>query len=105
MLTSFASTSRIISANPRTAIGYYEPGHYCFVLVDGRQEGYSRGMLLPELAKVFEELGCQRAYNLDGGGSAVMTFLHERYSRQSNGADRPLGDLLLITEEGWEDRR
>ncbi|MBR5948848.1 MAG: phosphodiester glycosidase family protein [Clostridia bacterium] len=24
--------------NPRCAIGYYEPGHYCLVLVDGRQE-------------------------------------------------------------------
>ena len=27
--------------NPRSAIGYYEPGHYVFVLVDGRQNGYS----------------------------------------------------------------
>ena len=38
VLTSFASTNRIISANPRTAIGYYEPGHYCLVVVDGRGE-------------------------------------------------------------------
>ena len=104
-MDSYETSAAVGYPNPRSAIGYYEPGHYCFVLVDGRQEGYSRGMLLPELAKVFEELGCQRAYNLDGGGSAVMTFLHERFSRQSNGADRPLGDLLLITEEGWEDRR
>ena len=84
--------------NPRSAIGYYEPGHYCFVVVDGRQAGYSKGMSIPELAAVFEELGCTKAYNLDGGGSAVMVFNHERYSKQSNGGDRALGDILLIRE-------
>ena len=91
--------------NPRSAVGYYEPGHYCFVLVDGRQDGYSKGMTIPELASVFEELGCTCAYNLDGGGSALMTFLHQRYSRQSNGGGRDLGDMLIITEEGWEEKR
>lgn len=84
--------------NPRSAIGYYEPGHYCFVLVDGRQNGYSRGMTIDELAGIFEELGCRCAYNLDGGGSAVMTFAHERYSRQSNSGDRALGDIVLVTD-------
>ena len=91
--------------NPRSAVGYYEPGHYCFIVVDGRQDGYSYGMTVPELAQVFQDLGCRMAYNLDGGGSALMTFLHERYSRQSNGAGRELGDILLITEEGWEEKR
>ncbi len=87
--------------NPRSAIGYYEPGHYCFVVVDGRQDEYSHGLLLPGLSRVFEQLGCTCAYNLDGGGSAVMTFNHERFSRQSNGGGRELGDILLITEEGF----
>ncbi len=91
--------------NPRSAVGYYEPGHYCFVVVDGRQDGYSKGMTVPELAQVFEDLGCTCAYNLDGGGSALMTFLHERYSRQSNGAERELGDMLIVTEAGWEEKR
>ncbi len=83
--------------NPRSAIGYYEPGHYCFVLVDGRQNGYSKGMTLPELGKVFEDLGCTAAYNLDGGGSAVMVYNHARYSKQSNGG-RNLGDILVIRD-------
>ena len=84
--------------NPRSAIGYYEPGHYCFVVVDGRQNGYAKGMNIPQLATLFEELGCTRAYNLDGGGSAVMVLNHERYSKQSNGGGRELGDILLIRE-------
>lgn len=86
--------------NPRSAIGYYEPGHYCMVVVDGRKEGHSAGMRLPQLAQVFVDLGCTTAYNLDGGGTAVMLFNGKTYSRQSNGG-RELGDILLITEEGF----
>ena len=101
-MTSFPGAQGTVNQpNPRSAIGYYEPGHYCFVVVDGRQDDYSHGLLLPGLSKVFEQLGCACAYNLDGGGSAVMTFNHERFSRQSNGAGRELGDILLITEEGF----
>ena len=83
--------------NPRSAIGYYEPGHYAFVIVDGRQDGYSYGLTIPQLASIFAGLGCTSAYNLDGGGSAVMVFDHEKYSRQSNGG-RLLGDILYIAE-------
>ena len=99
-MTSFPGAQGTVNQpNPRSAIGYYEPGHYCFVVVDGRQDDYSHGLLLPGLSKIFEQLGC--ACDLDGGGSAVMTFNHERFSRQSNGAGRELGDILLITEEGF----
>ena len=98
---SYNVSTTVSYVNPRSAIGYYEPGHYCFVVVDGRQTGYSAGMKIPELARVFEELGCTSAYNLDGGGSAVMVFDAERYSKQSNSGDRKLGDILLITEAGY----
>lgn len=100
----YSVSTAVSYPNPRSAVGYYEPGHYCFVVVDGRQDGYSHGMTVPELARVFEELGCSAAYNLDGGGSAVMLFNHTRVSRQSNGGGRQLGDILLITEPGWEEK-
>ena len=77
VLTDFASTSRIISANPRTAIGYYEPGHYCLVVVDGR--GESAGITLPDLSQLFYDLGCTAAYNLDGG-----QFLHHGMEQRSD---------------------
>ena len=67
------------------------------MVVDGRQDGYSYGLRIPELAAIFEELGCTEAYNLDGGASAVMTFNDAIYSRPSNGG-RALGDALLIKE-------
>lgn len=98
--TKFSTSSTVKQRNPRSAVGYYEPGHYCFVVVDGRQKGYSAGMTLDELAKVFEGLGCTCAYNLDGGGSAVMLFNGETYSSQSNGG-RDLGDILVISESSY----
>ena len=46
----------------------------------------------------FEEMGCRAAYNLDGGGSAVMCFNGDYVNRQSNGGDREISDYLLIAE-------
>ena len=97
----YTVSSTVAQRNPRSAVGYYEPGHYCFVVVDGRQK-HSAGMKIPALAAVFEELGCAKAYNLDGGGSAVMMFNHKQFSKQSNGGDRKLGDLLVIRDSYFD---
>ena len=94
-ISSFSSTSRIISANPRTAIGYYEPGHYCLVVVDGR--GESAGITLPELSRLFYDLGCTAAYNLDGGNSSIMVWGDEIINNPSGGG-RESSDALLIAE-------
>ena len=95
VLTSFSSTSRIISANPRTAIGYYEPGHYCLIVVDGR--GESAGISLPDLSQLFHNLGCQAAYNLDGGNSSIMVWNNQVINEPSGGG-RESSDALLIAE-------
>ena len=95
VLTSFSSTGRIISANPRTAIGYYEPGHYCLVVVDGR--GESAGITLPDLSELFHSLGCTAAYNLDGGNSSVMVWQNAVVNNPSGGG-RESSDALLIAE-------
>ena len=93
--TAFSSTKRIISANPRTAIGYYEPGHYCLVVVDGR--GESAGISLPRLSQLFYDLGCTAAYNLDGGNSSIMVWGDEVINNPSGGG-RESSDALLIAE-------
>lgn len=94
-LTSFSS--RISSANPRTAIGYVEPGHYVFVTVDGRQAGYSSGMTLRQLSETMEDLGCQVAYNLDGGQTSTMTFGGEIANQPYKGG-RLTSDIIFITD-------
>ena len=91
-----AFVTNVMPTNPRTAMGYYAPGHYCFVVVDGRRDGYSTGMTLIEMARFMETLGCASAYNLDGGGSSVMWFNGKEANRPS--AIRELTDVVYICE-------
>ena len=96
-ITNFEQSSRHLkSSNPRTAIGYYEKGHYCFVTVDGRSSE-SSGVTLAELSQIFEELGCIEAYNLDGGKSSVMTFNDEIVNEPVSGG-RKVSDCIYIQE-------
>ncbi len=91
---NFGKLAYIRERNPRAAVGYYEPGHYCFVQVDGRNNGYSQGLSAKDLAALMQGLGCTLAYNLDGGDTAQMAFLGERVSTPSG--HRNPGDILYI---------
>lgn len=91
----YDTLSGVAGVHPRSAVGYYEPGHYCFLVVDGRQS-HSVGLRINQLAQIFEDLGCTMAYNMDGGASAVMLFDDRVINSQS--ASRELGDILLITD-------
>lgn len=83
--------------NPRCAIGYYEPGHYCFVMVDGRQGSYSRGLTLVELSELMVSLGCTKAYNLDGGDSAQLYWQGRIYNSPS-GDGRDMSDIVYLID-------
>ncbi|MEC0173057.1 phosphodiester glycosidase family protein [Paenibacillus graminis] len=96
--TNFGNRS-IQDANPRTAVGMIAPNHYVFVVVDGRSEGYSRGMTLTELANVMSDLGATEAYNLDGGGSSTMYFMGRVVNNpQGKNQERGVSDILYIKE-------
>ena len=66
-------------------------------MVEGRFKD-SDGVTLRELALIFEELGCKVAYNLDGGGTAVMTYNGEVRSRLLSKNGREVSDILYIAE-------
>lgn len=85
--------------NPRTAIGYYEPGHYCFVVVDGRSGSGSLGADINLLSDIFIGLGCESAYNLDGGGTAALVFDDEYQNYRESG--RGCSDVILITDPNY----
>lgn len=57
---------------PRMAVGQKKDGTFIFVVIDGRQVGYSVGATLLDLQKIFEKYGAYNAANLDGGSSATM---------------------------------
>lgn len=89
--------SNIARSNPRTAVGYYEPGHYCFVTVDGRQPGYSDGITFSGLSRIFANLGCKVAFNMDGGQTSVMTFM-DAVANQPYKGGRKTSDIIFIRD-------
>lgn len=89
------SDTTVEPRNPRSAIGYFEPGHYCFVVVDGRSKA-SKGVTLRELAQLMSQMGCKQAYNLDGGNTAMMMVGDQVVNNPSSGG-RPSSDIILIT--------
>ncbi|MEA5047579.1 MAG: phosphodiester glycosidase family protein [Eubacteriales bacterium] len=92
---SYNTTDVIIAHNPRSAIGYFEPGHYCLVVVDGRQGDYSKGMTMDELSQTMIDLGCVDAYNLDGGQSAMMIFQNQVVNQPYKGG-RAISDIIYF---------
>lgn len=93
--TNFGNHS-IQGEQPRTAIGVIDENHLVFVVVDGRETGYSRGATLTELAEIMLSLGAETAYNLDGGGSSTMFFDGEVVNQPSNGGERGTSDILYV---------
>lgn len=57
----------------RTAVGIKADGKVIFLTIDGRQEPYSAGLSMKELAELMISMGAVQAINLEGGGSS--TFL------------------------------
>lgn len=93
----FNTTNYLNSRNPRCSIGYVEPGHYIITVADGRNEGYSKGVTLTELAEIMANEGCTVAYNLDGGKSASMVFDGEYINKPCDGG-RKVSDIIYIGE-------
>ncbi|ARU53352.1 exopolysaccharide biosynthesis protein [Cellulosimicrobium cellulans] len=83
---------------PRTAIGVIDENHLVLVVVDGRQEGYSRGVTMTGLAEILQDLGATTAYNLDGGGSSTLYFDGEVVNSPSQGRERGTSDVLYVAD-------
>lgn len=84
---------------PRTAIGQLGPLHYLVLVVDGRQDGYSRGVTLGELQQMFLDHGALTAFNLDGGGSTTLFYDGNVLNSPANGGQRRVPDILYISRE------
>ena len=87
----------IYGNQPRSALGYFEPGHYCFIVADGRTDD-SRGLTLEQLGGVAQTLGCKQCYNLDGGRTSQMTFGTQVVNNPVTGG-RNCSDYLLLVDQ------
>ncbi|WP_454729423.1 phosphodiester glycosidase family protein [Cellulosimicrobium protaetiae] len=83
---------------PRTAVGVVDENHLVLVVVDGRQEGYSRGVTMTGLAEILQGLGATTAYNIDGGGSSTLYFDGEVVNSPSQGRERGTSDVLYVAD-------
>ena len=67
----------------RTAVGITKTGKVVFLAVDGRQEPVSCGGTMREIAEMLLAAGCEKAVNLDGGGSTTFVAKQEGDSELS----------------------
>lgn len=90
---------------PRTFIGLSKDNKRCFLFViDGRQEGYSSGMRLEDVATLCKGAGCYNAINLDGGGSSTFVIKDKTGSfnvlnKPSDGQLRPVINGLVVIKK------
>ena len=87
--------------HPRTVVGLDAKGATLTILVvDGRRTGVAEGMSYAELSKEMIAAGCDRAINLDGGGSSEMVIREgERQvakNEPSNEKERPVANVLGV---------
>ena len=82
--------------DPRTAFCLNDE-HVDFVVVDGRQEGYSVGMTLDELAGFCrDDLGDTYGINQDGGGSSALWVDGAVVNRPSDGQERAVANGMMM---------
>jgi len=79
---------------PRSAIGQIGELSYVLVVVDGRTKA-SEGVTCETLANFMAKLGCQQAYNLDGGGTATLVFNGKMYN-SPKGGERSISDIIYF---------
>ena len=96
-MTKFNADSRMLKTHPRSAFGYFEPGHYCFVVVDGRHEE-SRGVDMVKLSELMERIGCTAAYNLDGGQTSLLARYDTLWNRPSGGG-HSTSDFIVVVDD------
>ncbi len=59
---------------PRTAIGQRKDGIVLFLVIDGRNPGYSVGIDMAGMINIFKRYKAHNAANLDGGGSSTLVI-------------------------------
>ncbi len=73
---------------PRTIIAQRKDGIVLFLIIDGRQPGYSDGATMNEVIEVLIRYGAYNAANLDGGGSTTMAVGNKLYNKPSAGVSQ-----------------
>ena len=101
-VTAGASGDYNTQRHSRTCVGITADGKVVMMVLDGRQEPFSCGGSMHELAQIMLEAGCVAAVNLDGGGSTTYASRPEGsdkvevINRPSDGSERSISSGLII---------
>ena len=101
-VTAGVSGSYNTDRHSRTCVGITAEGKVVMMVLDGRQEPFSCGGSMHELAQIMLEAGCVAAINLDGGGSTTFASRPEGsdevkvINRPSDGSERSISSGLII---------
>ena len=101
-VTATVSGSYNTDRHSRTCVGVTADGKVVMMSLDGRQEPFSCGGTMHELAQIMLEQGCVAAINLDGGGSTTFAARQEGenevtiVNRPSDGSERSISSGLII---------
>lgn len=82
---------------PRTAVGIKDESTLVFLVVDGRQPGYSVGATGKQLADLLISFGVREAALLDGGASSEMIVQNQIVNRPSTGTERLIASAFIIS--------
>ena len=82
---------------PRSAVVIKDESTLVFIVVDGRQPGYSTGVTGKQLADILISAGVTEAALLDGGASSEMIVNGEIVNKPSAGKERLIAAAFVIT--------
>lgn len=83
---------------PRTAIGQRKTGEILFLVIDGRQIGWSIGCDLDVLQEIMLQEKAENAAMLDGGSSTVLFYDGDYVNKPSLGHERLINNCFIVTE-------
>lgn len=91
---------------PRTAIGYSRDSTKLFlVTVDGRQNDFSIGVTMYQMAAFMIEIGAYTAINMDSGGSTTMVINNDVANSPSDASgERPVINALMVVSTAEEEK-
>lgn len=83
---------------PRTAVGQTKKGDFLFLIVDGRQVGYSLGCTVEDCKNILMDYKAYQGMNMDGGSSAIMWYNGQYITKSSSvtGIGRYMPDALIV---------
>ena len=81
----------------RMVVAQTGPLSYLLVTCEGPESPNSTGLTLQQMADYLVDLGCETAYNLDGGSSSTLVFQNKKINSLDTQKVRPVADIIYFS--------